>query len=96
MLVDGDPQTIGIDPVSLGDQLPCPVAGVLLEVIPERKITKHLEEGQMAGGVSDILQIIVFSPGTDALLRGTGAAILARLTTREDTLELIHAGIGEQ
>ena len=68
----------------------------VLEVVAEREIAQHLEEGVMPGGVADIVEVVVLAAGAHALLRGGGAAVRALLQAGEDVLELDHAGVGEQ
>ena len=56
-------------------QLQCD--GLVLEVIAEGEVAQHLEEGAVAGGLADVLDIA----GADALLAGGrrgGAAAPAR------------------
>ncbi len=66
-----------------------------LEIIAEGEIAQHLEEGVVAGGVADVLQIVVLAAGAHAFLRRGGAHVVALLDAGEDVLELHHAGIGE-
>ena len=79
----------------LGDQVPGELDRAILEVIAEREIAEHLEEGVVARGVADIVEVVMLAAGADALLRGGGALIGAPLKTREHVLELHHARIGE-
>ena len=67
-----------------------------LEIVAEREIAEHLEEGVVPRGVADIVEVVVLAAGPDHLLRGGGARVRARLLSGEDVLELDHAGIGEQ
>jgi len=69
---------------------------VLLEVVTERKIAEHFEEGVVAGSAAHILQVIVFSTGPHALLGRNSAGVRAFFCTGEDALELNHAGVGEK
>src|SRR5207302_6478408 len=77
------------------DQLPRKLDGALLEVIAEREIPEHLEEGVMAGGVADIVEVVVLAAGAHAFLCGDGARIGTLLEPGEDILELHHARVGE-
>jgi len=69
----------------------------------EAEITQHLEEGMMAGGVTNVFQVVVLAPGSYATLRGGGAAIRTMggaairtmFATGEHVLELHHTGVGE-
>ena len=83
-------------PEFLGQQVPGELDRALLEIIAEREIAEHLEEGVVARGVADILEIVVLAAGAHAFLRRGGAAVGPLLHAGEDVLELHHAGIGEQ
>ncbi len=50
----------------------------------------------MAGGVADIVEIVVLAAGADAFLRRWSRAVGALFRAGEDVLELHHARIGEQ
>ena len=41
----------------------------LLEVVAEGEIAEHLEEGVMARGVADVIEVVVLAAGADAFLR---------------------------
>ena len=95
IVVDGDQQLVFLQPEILRDQLPGELDRALLEVVAERKIAEHLEEGEMARGVADIVEVVVLAAGAHAFLRGGGALVGPLLDAGEDVLELHHAGIGE-
>src|SRR5207249_2087249 len=59
-------------------------------------VAQHLEEGVVARGEADVLEIVVLSARAHALLAGGGAAVVAALAAGEDVLELVHAGVGEE
>src|SRR5262249_57254152 len=54
---DGDQQPIDRQAELLGDEIPRKLDGAILEVIAERKIAEHLEEGVMARGIAKIIEI---------------------------------------
>jgi hypothetical protein len=93
--IDGGEQAILGQPVFPGDELPGPGDGIGLEVVAEGEIAEHLEEGVMAGGVADIVEIIVLAAGAHAFLGGGGAPVGPLLGTGEHVLELHHPRIGE-
>ncbi len=95
VVVDGDEQLVLLEPVFLRDQVPGKLDRALLEVIAEREVAEHLEEGEMARGVADIVEVVVLAAGAHAFLRGGGALVGALLEARKRVLELHHAGIGE-
>ena len=94
--IDGDQQPVLGEAELLGHQVPGELDRAILEIIAEREIAEHLEEGVMPRGVADILEVVVLAAGAHAFLRRGGARIGALLGAGEDVLELHHAGIGEQ
>ena len=94
-MIDGDHQPVRRQPEFLGDEIPGELDGAVLEIVAEREVAEHLEEGVMARGVADIVEVVVLAAGAHAFLRGGGARIGALLEAGEDVLELHHAGIGE-
>ena len=84
------------EPLRRSHQFPRVGDGFLLEVVAEAEIAQHLEEGVVAIGEADVLQIVVLAAGAHAFLRGGGARVVALLDAEEDVLELVHAGVGEQ
>ncbi len=79
----------------LGDQVPGELDGAILEIVAEREVAEHLEEGVVARGVADVVEIVVLAAGAHAFLRADRALIGALLQAGEDVLELHHAGVGE-
>jgi hypothetical protein len=61
------------DPEFLGDQVPGSSIATFLEIVAEGEIAEHLEEGVVARGVADIVEIVVLAAGAHAFLRGDGA-----------------------
>ncbi len=77
-------------------QLPRPADRLLLEVVAERPVAEHLEEGVVVRVLADVVEVVVLAAGADALLR-VGRALVGRLLGAEEVrLELVHAGVGEQ
>src|SRR5687767_10448373 len=66
-----------------------------LEIVPERKIAEHFEEGMMARGVADIVEVVMLAPGADALLAARRGRIGPRLEPGEHVLERHHPGVDE-
>ncbi len=97
-VIDGDHQALRVDaqPLLGGDELPGEADRVALEVIAEGEVAQHLEEGVMAGGVADVLEVVVLAAGAHAALAGGGAHVVALLLAQEHVLELHHAGVGEE
>ncbi|MCY1505940.1 hypothetical protein D9M68_401700 [compost metagenome] len=94
-VVDRDQQALGVEAVFPSDQVPGKLDGVLLEVIAKGEVAEHFEEGVVARGVADIVEVVVLAAGAHAFLRGHGRRIGTLFQAGEDVLELHHAGIGE-
>ena len=50
----------------------------------------------MPGGATDVLEIVVLAPRSDALLGGDRPLVGALLLAEEDALELHHPRVGEE
>ena len=94
--VDRHPELFRRQVEVFGEELPGEMNGILLEIVAEREVPEHFEEGVMTGGVADVVEVIVLAAGADALLRRCGALIGAMIESEVDVLELIHAGIGKE
>ena len=66
---DGDQQAVDRQPEFLGDQVPGELDGAVLEIVAEREVAEHLEEGVVARGVADIVEVVVLAAGAHAFLR---------------------------
>ena len=67
--IDGDGQLVLRQAEFLGDQVPGQLDRAVLEVVAEREVAEHLEEGVMARGVADIVEVVVLAAGAHAFLR---------------------------
>ncbi len=97
--VHGGPEPLGRDAVALvavRDELPGEPDGVGLEVVAEREVAEHLEERLVAAGVAHVVEVVVLAAGAHALLGRRGPGVVALLAPREDVLELVHPGVGEE
>ncbi len=94
--IDGDQEAICGEAELAGDEFPGELDGDVLEIVAEAEIAQHLEERVVAGGVADIVEVVVLAPGAHAFLGGGGAPVGPRLLAEEDVLELHHAAIGEE
>ena len=84
---DRDPDPLRVEAEALGRELPAPGDRLLLEVVAEAPVAEHLEEGQVAGRVADLLDV----GGAEALLH-VGDARRRRLGLAEEVgLERLHA-----
>ncbi len=93
--IDGDEQAVLVDGELLRQQIPGEQDGALLEIVAEGEVAEHLEEGVVARGVADIVEIVVLAAGAYAFLRRGDAGKARGLGAGQDVLELNHAGIGE-
>ncbi len=96
MHADPDPVRIDAEEFPRGHELPGVADRLTLEVVPERKIAQHLEEGMVPLGEPDLLEVVVLAAGPDDLLAGGGPAVLPLFLAQKDPLELDHSRIGEQ
>src|SRR5690606_26927660 len=71
VLVDGEPEAIGVEAEAFGHQLVRPRDRLLLEVVPEAEVAQHLEEREMPGGGPDDVDV----DRSGALLDGRGPPV---------------------
>jgi hypothetical protein len=91
-LENGDPDELRIEAEHLRGQLPPELDRSLLEVVAEREVAQHLEEGEVAGGVAHLVDV----GRAKALLAGGEAPVRRLLLTQEVRLERLHARGREQ
>ena len=53
----------------LGDEVPRQLDGTLLEIVAEREVAEHLEEGVVARRVTDVFEVVMLAAGAHAFLR---------------------------
>ncbi|KAI3487195.1 hypothetical protein L1887_48905 [Cichorium endivia] len=97
----GDVEAVLGEAVDLGEELPCHGDGLGLEVVAEGPVSEHLEEGVVVGVLADVVEVVVLSACTDALLGVDGALHGAEggvgvCDAEEDGLVLVHACVGEE
>jgi hypothetical protein len=91
-LEHGDPQPLGVDPVALSDQLVRVLRRARLEVVAEREVPEHLEQGAVPCGPSHQLDV----HGSGRLLH-RGRAKERRLDLSQEVRdELVHPGVRQQ
>ena len=96
--IDGGIEPVGGEAPAFDDEFPGPGDGFFFEVVAEGPVSEHFEKGVVVGVVADILEVVVFAAGADALL-GIGCAgrIVGSLFGAEEVgHELVHPGIGEE
>ena len=70
LVIDGDQQPVLRQAEFLGDQVPGELDRAVLEIVAEGEVAEHLEEGVVARGVADIVEVVVLAAGAHAFLRG--------------------------
>jgi hypothetical protein len=94
-VVDRGKQALSGKPPNPGQQFPGPENGVALEIIAERPIAKHLEEGVVARGVTDLVQIVVLATCAQAALHIDNSRAGRFFAAQKGILERHHARVGE-
>ena len=94
--VNRDGEAILGEPQIAREEFPGEFDRVFLEIIAEGEIPQHLEKREMAGGVADIVEVIMLAAGAHAFLGRGRAHIRPLFGAGEGVLELHHAGIGEK
>ena len=85
-------QPLLLQPYHLGQKLPAPGNGLVLEVVAKGEVAQHLEIGAVAGGMTHVVNVA----GADALLAGTDPAPRGLLLPLEPGLHGGHAGVDKQ
>ena len=65
---DSGVEVLGVQLEYIYQILPCPADGLFLEIVTERPVTQHLEHGVVIGIMTYLLQVIVLTAYTQALL----------------------------
>ena len=94
-VIDRGQQAFGIDAEFFGDQLPGKGDSLGFEIIAKREIAQHFKKCVVAGGIADIIKIVMFAPCPHAFLGGGGPHIIALFDAGETVFELHHARIGK-
>jgi hypothetical protein len=89
---DGDPDLVRFEAKALRGELPGVLGGALLEVVADREVSEHLEEGEVPLGGADDLDV----DGAEGLLAGGQALRRRLLLAPEVGLEGLHAGRREE
>ena len=94
-VIDRHRQAVGVDAPFARDEVPGEPYRPFLEVIAEREIAQHFEEGMVPRRIAHIVEIVVLAASPHAFLRRRGGDVRTRLQPREDILERHHAGVDE-
>ena len=94
--VDGGPDAVAVEP-GRQHQLPRPLDGLELVVVAEAPVAEHLEEGEVAAGAADLVDVVVLAGQPDALLdrRRPRRVERHRLFAEEVRDELHHPRVRE-
>ena len=95
-MVDRDGELVPGQAEITGQQGPGQFDGVWLEIVAEGEVAQHLEEGVVASGIADIVQVVVLAAGANTFLGRGRPGCRRGLGAREDILERHHPGIDEQ
>ena len=68
-VIDRDDEALLVETELLRQKVPGKLDGAILEIIAERKVAEHLEEGVVARRIADVIEIVVLAAGADAFLR---------------------------
>ena len=91
-----DHQLLGRHAPDVRQHLPGELDRVGLEVVAEREVAEHLEEGVVAVRRPDVVEVVVLAADAHHLLRGRRPRELALFAPEEHVLELVHPGVGEE
>ena len=95
-LVDGCVEALLGEAPDFRDQLPGPRDGFFFKIVAERPVAQHLKERLVVGIETYVLEVVVFTACTDALL-SIRRALHGRCAFAEEVGDkLIHPGIGEE
>ena len=89
-------EAIGVEAIDLREQFKAPPNRLLLEVVAEGPVAEHLEEGVVVGVLAHVFEVVVLAAGANALLCVDRARVVALTASKEDVLELVHAGVCEE
>ena len=89
---DGDPDLVEVEPEAVGAEVEGELDGALLEVVADREVAQHLEEGQVPVGHADVLDV----GRAKGLLAGGQPLRRRLLLTSEVGLEGLHSRGREQ
>ena len=92
IFIDRGIQTVLVQTHYLGQELPAPVDGFVLEVITKGEVAQHFKVGSVTGSLTDILDIA----GTDTLLAGADPVTGRLHLAGKVRLHWRHAGVDQQ
>ena len=87
---------VGGDAQLIGQELPCPVDRLALEIVAEAPVAEHLEQRVVARRAADLLEVVVLALHAQAELGVDGANVVALLLPGQHPLERRHPRVDEQ
>ena len=82
--------------IARGEKVPGKLDRLLLKIITKTEIAQHLEEGMMAGGITNVFQVIVLATGAYAALGGDRSLVGPLILPQEHIFELNHTCVGKK
>ncbi len=86
-------QTLRIQLQHIHQIFPCPVYGILLEIVAKRPVAKHLKHGVVISVVAHFLEVVVLSTHTQTFLRVGHPSTFRSPLTENNIFKLIHSRI---
>ena len=74
-LVDSRVDAVGREIPDIDDEFPSPIDSIFFEIITKGPIPQHFKKGMVIGIEPDVIEVVVFPPGTDAFLSIGSAGI---------------------
>ena len=90
------PQSLGLEPHVLDDELPRVLDGALLEVVAEREVAQHLVEAEVPVREADVVEVVLLSPCPNDLLHRCHTRCGRLLEPEKPALHRLHTGDDEE
>ena len=74
-----------------GQQFPSIRDSTFLKIVAERKVSEHFKKSMVAYIISNAVQVVVLSSGTDRFLCSSGTGIFSGFVSRQNILKLYHS-----
>src|SRR4030043_2377249 len=80
----------------MDQKVPSHLDSPFFKIISKGEVSQHLKEGMVSGRLPHILQIVVFSSGSNALLGGDSPLVIANLFGQKEALGLNNSSVGRK
>ena len=94
--MNSDPESFWVESKNLCHQFPRPWDGVFFEVITKTEIAQHLEKDKVSLCAAHIVEVVVLSTSSNALLDRDSPVVRSDFITHEVRLERHHSGHREE